>query len=447
MKRSGRIDGWKSIAAHFGRDRTTVMRWAQQRGLPVKRLPGGKTGTVYALAEELDAWAENQGKLEDEPQAISPVAEDGHSENPPKIFTRKKALIGVFVLVLIIATLSFIVLRFSPDKPSNALRLPSNPVLAQTYMEARDSWATRTPQSLERAESLLIEVTNKEPQFAPAWASLADVYLLRREFGGLDDKTAFTRAEAAAVKAKELDPSLAAAHRAFGFVQYWWHDDPRSAGASFRRALKLSPQDPQTHFWFGTLLSDNGQHVEALRELKKARLLEPGSRAIQTEMAWAQWAAGNDALARGEFGKLLEENAGFALIYDCTSEVKLADGDYLGYVSDLTEYARLTGDAPLMAQAKKLQDASKIGIEAMQAELMSKALVEIRAGTRRKHVWPTFLASIAQNREQTLVHLRNAVRRQESWGDAARVGQISRLWQGDAEITGLLARLTARPDA
>jgi len=54
---SDRIDGWKSIGAHFGRDRTTAIRWARERDLPVHRLPGGKTATVYALRYELDAWA------------------------------------------------------------------------------------------------------------------------------------------------------------------------------------------------------------------------------------------------------------------------------------------------------------------------------------------------------------------------------------------------------
>ena len=56
MDRELRIDGWKAIAAHFRRDRTTVMRWAQSRGLPVYRVPGGGSGSVFAYVDELDAW-------------------------------------------------------------------------------------------------------------------------------------------------------------------------------------------------------------------------------------------------------------------------------------------------------------------------------------------------------------------------------------------------------
>lgn len=51
-----RLDGWKSIATFLGRERTTALRWAKDRGLPVHRVPGGHTGSVYALRTELDAW-------------------------------------------------------------------------------------------------------------------------------------------------------------------------------------------------------------------------------------------------------------------------------------------------------------------------------------------------------------------------------------------------------
>ncbi len=56
-----RLDGWKMIAAHFRRDRTTVMRWAQTRGLPIKRVPGGGSGSVYAYVHELDTWISQGG--------------------------------------------------------------------------------------------------------------------------------------------------------------------------------------------------------------------------------------------------------------------------------------------------------------------------------------------------------------------------------------------------
>lgn len=58
-----RLDSWKSIAAHLGRDVRTVMRWEQTRGLPIRRIPGENRSAVYAFRHEIDAWLTGQSSL------------------------------------------------------------------------------------------------------------------------------------------------------------------------------------------------------------------------------------------------------------------------------------------------------------------------------------------------------------------------------------------------
>jgi excisionase family DNA binding protein len=53
-----RLDSWKEIAEYLGRDLRTVMRWEQERGLPVHRVPGGKRAVVFAHPEEIERWLE-----------------------------------------------------------------------------------------------------------------------------------------------------------------------------------------------------------------------------------------------------------------------------------------------------------------------------------------------------------------------------------------------------
>lgn len=55
-QRGKRLDSWKEIAAHLNRDATTVQRWERREGMPVHRHVHAKRGSVYALADELDAW-------------------------------------------------------------------------------------------------------------------------------------------------------------------------------------------------------------------------------------------------------------------------------------------------------------------------------------------------------------------------------------------------------
>ncbi|MFM9978135.1 MAG: hypothetical protein ACKVOP_08850 [Sphingomonadaceae bacterium] len=57
-----RLNGWKAIGNFLGRERTTAIRWAKERGLPVHRVPGGRTGTVFALRTELDEWLASDDK-------------------------------------------------------------------------------------------------------------------------------------------------------------------------------------------------------------------------------------------------------------------------------------------------------------------------------------------------------------------------------------------------
>lgn len=72
-----RLDSWKAIAAYLGRDVGTVRRWERTRGLPIKRVPGGKGSSVFAYKSEIDAWlqsSENSTPDElDAPLAETPV--------------------------------------------------------------------------------------------------------------------------------------------------------------------------------------------------------------------------------------------------------------------------------------------------------------------------------------------------------------------------------------
>lgn len=68
-----RLDGWKAIANFLGRDRSTVMRWTNERGLPVHRVPGGRTGTVFALREELSEWLARGGDVAPAGPVVEPV--------------------------------------------------------------------------------------------------------------------------------------------------------------------------------------------------------------------------------------------------------------------------------------------------------------------------------------------------------------------------------------
>ena len=331
-----------------------------------------------------------------------------------------------------------------PGVSSGGAELPADPELSALYIQARDDWAERTPESLNRAISGLEEITERDPQFAPAFSALADAYLLAGEFGTMADSTTFPKARAAARASLALDPGLAAGHRALGFVTYWWDGDPEAAGRSFRRALVLAPNNAQTHFWYGNVLSDNGHHREALDELNRARLLEPGAVPIQTDLAWARWQAGGQAAAVAALTEIIAAHPDYSAAYDCLADARLSVGDYAGYVVAFAEYARLREDPRLIAFARAQQEAlAADGIARLQQLMLREAVSRASLDIGRNHSRAAFIASIAGDRVALLNILADAEAADETWGASGMTRRIRDRWAEDAEVIRLLDRRQA----
>ena len=94
-----RLDGWKAIANFLGRERTTAIRWANGRGLPVHRVPGGRTGTVYALRSELEAWL--SGPTNGAKDVVMPVAETPTRKYDLRKYTLLVALVAAAALAVL----------------------------------------------------------------------------------------------------------------------------------------------------------------------------------------------------------------------------------------------------------------------------------------------------------------------------------------------------------
>jgi tetratricopeptide (TPR) repeat protein len=288
-----RIDGWKAIANYLGRDRSTVMRWAAERAMPVHRIPGGQRGSVFALSEELDAWLAVRAAQADEGAAdlevipASTPAEErrrwwrGRQGRGRRVRTWMLWLIAPAALL---ASLGAVALQNSPqDEPRQSL--PQDPTAAALFLEARADWAQRNPASIATAIAKLQQVVIREPGFAPAYAALADCHLLSHEFGSAAPAEAYGRAQNAIDAALRIDPGNAAAWRAKGFLDYWWRRDPSAARVSFEKSLAVQADDAQTRFWYGNVLIDNGDFAAGLEQLDKARLLDPASTALQADYA------------------------------------------------------------------------------------------------------------------------------------------------------------------
>ncbi|MHA3841295.1 tetratricopeptide repeat protein [Sphingomonas aestuarii] len=463
-----RLDGWKAIAHYFRRDRTTVMRWARDRALPVHRMPGGVQGSVFAFEHELASWALRQVDVEDPssdmPDAAPPptdtAAPPPPTDAPPdaepgsalptsaahaRIWGARWALFGLVPLIGIgaIALHGREPVAPSVDGVRAPSPLPTDPVAAADYAAARDLWAQRTAESLRQSIALYARVIARDPEFAPAHVGLAEAWLISREYGDATEAQAYGQAQDAVDRALRLDSGLASAHRARGFIQYWWHDRAQEADASFRRALSIDPKDGLTHFWYANMLADRGDHANAARAYDRARVLLPGTPAIEVERACADWQAGRDARAINRLNALKDRYPDDATIRNCLAWAYISGGDIAGYAREFREAARLRGERRMLALADRLDRAVARDPSTAHRILIADARREFAEGARQTRISPAFYASAMGDREAMEQLMREAAILGERWHSMNLVRRMATRWRGDAEVMALLARLDA----
>ena len=426
---SDRLDGWKAIGAHFGRDRTTAIRWARDRDLPVRSLPGGKTRTVYAFRSELDGWAR---AVE---HTAKPAPDPARSDPKPVSGRGWRSRIATGAAIISLAAVGWATIHRSAARDPAT---PADTATAALYLEARDEWAQRTASSLAAAAGHLREVNRRAPTFAPAYAALADTELLMREFGPEPETFSYARARIAAEQALRLDPDLPAAWRALGFLAYWVQHDRAVAARDLHEALLRDPTDPQTRFWIANILADNGEFNAAERLYAVARLREPGSLPIRAEQAWAHWSAGSPG-ADNELRAVARQRPDFAVAHECLSMIRLLAGDWPGYLAERRNRAMLRGEAGITADAARAERAFASGGAPALRALIAGDVAARKLWSSDAPLAAVFL-TVAGDRQAVLHLLIRAERRHERWGWAGYRRWLAMRWRGDRAITTLLAR-------
>jgi eukaryotic-like serine/threonine-protein kinase len=188
-----------------------------------------------------------------------------------------------------------------------------NPEAYEEYLRGRFEWNRRTPASLQQAAAHFERAIELDPTWAPGYAALADCY---NQFGtvlvGAGSPREFRpRAEAAAIRALQIDPLSAEAHAALAYARHYdWHFAEAEQG--FRRALELNPSHVLARIWYANLLMSRGRIDQALHQVQAARELDPFSSVVSTNLGWVLIAAGRSAEAVDVLAEVLTRDPTYA---------------------------------------------------------------------------------------------------------------------------------------
>jgi eukaryotic-like serine/threonine-protein kinase len=160
-------------------------------------------------------------------------------------------------------------------------RRPVHPKAFDDYLQGRHLWNRRTEENLGRAIEYFQSAIREDPTYAHAYAGLADAYnaLGTVQISVLPPSEARQRAEAAAVKALELDSGLAEAHVALGAVNHF-NRNWTAAEQLFERAIELNPSYADAHLAYASYLMTRGRAEESIAASNRARELDPFSLSI-----------------------------------------------------------------------------------------------------------------------------------------------------------------------
>ena len=252
------------------------------------------------------------------------------------------------------------------EKNSIAKAPTANPEGYELYLKGRFFWNKRSGIDLRKAIEFFNQAIAKDPNYALAYAGLADSYLLLPNYGGVPTADVVPPARAAVTKALELDDSLAEAHASLGLLDTL---DLRLERAitHFERAVQLKPNYATAHHWLGLGHLSLGHFDQAIAEEKRATELDPLSVIINADFAWTYACAHRFDEAEAQARKTLEIDPRFFLAHYYLGGIRQAKGQMTEAIAEYQQAFDLNGDfyslaalGGAYARAGKKAEAQKI---------------------------------------------------------------------------------------
>jgi eukaryotic-like serine/threonine-protein kinase len=186
------------------------------------------------------------------------------------------------------------------------------------YLKGRFFWNKRTLEGYRKGIEYFEIALREDPGFALPYTGIADCWsmLAFDYFGGMPPREGMPKAKAAALRALELDESLAEAHSPLAVVSMLYDWDWPAAERQFKRALQLNPEYVPARLWYSHLLTVMCRHEESLACIRRAAELEPLALIVHQSVARSLHYGGRYEEAVEECHRLLEMDPGFVAGYE-----------------------------------------------------------------------------------------------------------------------------------
>jgi DNA-binding winged helix-turn-helix (wHTH) protein/tetratricopeptide (TPR) repeat protein len=221
-------------------------------------------------------------------------------------------------------------------------RYTENVETYHSYLKGRFHWNKRAPQDLLKSIEHFKQAIALDPNYALAYAGLADAYTLLANAGSPAHEI-MPKAREAAQKALSLDDGLAEAHAALGNIIIYYDYDFAGAEREHKRAIELNPNYATARHWYSELLMGLGRHEEAIAEIGRALEIDPLSLILHRQYGASLLFARQYDAAIAQMKKAVDLDANFAVAHSTLSVAYRMNGNYAESVEELAKFQELTG--------------------------------------------------------------------------------------------------------
>jgi eukaryotic-like serine/threonine-protein kinase len=324
------------------------------------------------------------------------------------------------------------------DKKQLSEHSTANSEAYQLYVKGRFYLEQRTRDSLHKAVDQFNQAITDDPNYAQAFAGLADAYILLFDRGLISNAEASPKIRRSAQRAIELDPTLAGPHAAMAVLKEQADWDWAGAEDEYRKAIGLNPNDATSHHWYSGLLQNLGRSKEALAENEKALALDPASPQINANHASILTDMRRYDQAMAELNKLIAANPEFPPSYGYRGIVHYRLGNQDAYVADSVMAMKKNG-------RPESADAFAAGYRKAKLKGACESLIEVLKNTSQKeYVSPYELAvyyALMGDRDRTFEWLEKAYTERSGRLEYVKVEEFFEPFHSDPRYIDLLKRM------
>jgi TolB-like protein/Tfp pilus assembly protein PilF len=325
------------------------------------------------------------------------------------------------------------------EKRAIAARPTEDPEAYQLYLQGRFFWSKRNAADLRRAIDYFDQAIAKDPNYALAYALLAQTLTLLPSYNGGDPTECWIQSAGAARKALELDPTSSEALIALASYKNLYEFDFSGALKEYERIIQLDPNNATAHHWLAIdVLGPLGQTAREIAEMKRALELDPLSLIINSNLGLAYLHARRLDEASAQLRKTIEMDRSFYVAQHYYAMVLGVQSKVPEAITQCEKAIAITNDPFTLGILGRLY-----GMAGRKAEA-GKILEQLRA-SRSQHYEDAYALSLAAlgfgDKAEAVHWLEQAYHERDSWIEYIRIDPLLAPLHGDPRFEALAEKI------